>query len=139
MYITYKINFRPTYTLQDILNNPALIHEEVIEPAYENTFTKFIEEPTPEFLSELRQKYDIAHMFSQAQHIHQDNQSFMSESTDHYYHSFLIPKASGGFRRIDAPDPPLKEVQNKIKNFLENTCHILVHDTAYAFVPKRNP
>ena len=40
--------------------------------------------------------------------------------TNNLYHSFEIPKKSGGVRHIDAPTPILKEVQQKLATVLED-------------------
>lgn len=53
------------------------------------------------------------------------------------YTTFAIPKASGGVRRIDAPNDTLKEYQSQITKFLGETCRILSHDAAFAYIPKR--
>lgn len=52
------------------------------------------------------------------------------------YASFRIPKHSGGFRQIDAPNPILKTDLARIKDVLEGT-GILAHTAAYAYVPGR--
>ena len=53
------------------------------------------------------------------------------------YHTFKIPKRTGGFRDICAPSDSLKFYLTKVTNFLQNTCKMLEHDSAYAYVKGR--
>lgn len=54
------------------------------------------------------------------------------------YRSFKIPKRSGGFRQIDAPNPELMVALRELKNILELGCGALYHTSAHAYVPHRN-
>lgn len=55
------------------------------------------------------------------------------------YEQFLIPKHSGGTRRITAPNPELKSLQRNIADYLARILRVLPHDTAYAYVAGRSP
>lgn len=54
------------------------------------------------------------------------------------YDSFLIPKHSGGMRRIDAPRPELKLLLRDIKTIFETQLKFLPHDRAFAYVKERS-
>lgn len=54
-----------------------------------------------------------------------------------YYTTFKIPKASGGFRTIEAPNEELKTLLRDLKDLFQNTCYIHPHNAAYAYVPGR--
>lgn len=54
------------------------------------------------------------------------------------YHTFYIPKKSGGLRKIDQPEPELMEALNKVKFILEQVCGGLHHTAAYAYVKGRS-
>lgn len=54
------------------------------------------------------------------------------------YHSFKIPKHSGGLRQIDAPLPPLKNALYELKDILENEFGALYHTSAFAYVKGRD-
>lgn len=54
------------------------------------------------------------------------------------YTEFRIPKRSGGYRILDAPNYELKELQREILNFLSKDCKTLPHNAAHAFVKNRN-
>ena len=52
------------------------------------------------------------------------------------YHTFSIPKRSGGSRLICAPKPQLRDVQRKIYDAILK--QVETHDAAYGFVPGRS-
>lgn len=54
------------------------------------------------------------------------------------YHTFYIPKKSGGMRKIDAPCQELMEALRELKLLLETEFHALYHTSAYAYVRKRS-
>ena len=53
------------------------------------------------------------------------------------YHTFYIPKHSGGMRRIDAPNRELMDALRSLKTLLETKFHVLYHTSAYAYVTGR--
>lgn len=54
-----------------------------------------------------------------------------------FYHSFKIPKKSGGLRPIDAPDDRLKNPLRELKRILEVDFGLLYHTAAHAYVKGR--
>lgn len=54
------------------------------------------------------------------------------------YTEFKIPKASGGYRTINAPSEDLKQAQRKIVELFEKDCKILPHNAAHGYVKYRN-
>lgn len=54
------------------------------------------------------------------------------------YHTFYIPKKSGGMRRIDAPNKELMTALRELKLIFENEFHALYHTSAFAYVKKRS-
>lgn len=54
------------------------------------------------------------------------------------YYSFKIPKRSGGWRTINAPNDDLKEAQRVLAGIFENVFGALYHTSAYAYVKKRS-
>lgn len=53
------------------------------------------------------------------------------------YHTFYIPKKSGGLRRIDAPLPELMEQLRRLKGIFEDKFHVLYHTAAFAYIKQR--
>lgn len=54
------------------------------------------------------------------------------------YTFFKIPKRSGGFRQISAPEPRLMEALRELKLILELDFGALYHTCAFAYIEKRN-
>ena len=56
-----------------------------------------------------------------------------------HYQVFNIPKHSGGYRTISAPDEELKTLLRQIKDIFvaRNGLKLIMHDAAYAYVPGR--
>ena len=56
---------------------------------------------------------------------------------DEYYTTFKIPKASGGFRTIEAPNDTLKTLLRELKDIFQETLFIHPHNAAFAYIPGR--
>jgi len=54
------------------------------------------------------------------------------------YHTFHIPKSSGGLRRIDAPLPELMNALRELKTLFETYMFALYHTTAFAYIRGRS-
>lgn len=56
------------------------------------------------------------------------------------YYSFLIPKKTGGARRIDAPNPELMDALRQLKKLLETSfgAKVLYHTSAFAYIEGRS-
>lgn len=65
------------------------------------------------------------------------NKLFPEGISQDHYDSFKIPKASGGFRQIDAPKPDLMQYLSELKNTFEQKMHLKWHDNAYAYTKQR--
>lgn len=55
------------------------------------------------------------------------------------YRTFYIPKKSGGYRRIDAPNEALKQALYELKYIFENVFNMLNHTAAFAYTKGRCP
>lgn len=56
------------------------------------------------------------------------------------YYSFLIPKKTGGTRRIDAPNPELMDALRQLKKLFETSfgAKMLYHTSAFAYIEGRS-
>lgn len=61
-----------------------------------------------------------------------------TETMQEYYTTFRIPKKTGGFREINAPNEQLKYTQWCISKLLSYNTALLTHNAAYAYVAGRN-
>lgn len=60
------------------------------------------------------------------------------DNIEEMYHTFQIPKRSGGFREICAPNEEIKEIQEKILKTFTKKLKFLPHNAAHGFTKKRN-
>lgn len=64
--------------------------------------------------------------------------SLYSVARESLYDTFVIPKKSGGLRRINAPHEPLMEALRELKSIFEDKMFALYHTAAFAYVKRRN-
>lgn len=62
----------------------------------------------------------------------------LKKNLNESYETFKIPKHSGGFREIDAPNDELKAIQKRIAKFITNKLKYLPSNNAYGFIKNRN-
>ncbi len=62
---------------------------------------------------------------------------FLSSNYSSRYKTSYLPKRSGGFRRVDAPDEELKQFQREVKNVFQNKFSFLFPACAMAYAKKR--
>ena len=60
------------------------------------------------------------------------------ENRSDLYYTFYIPKNSGGYRKIDAPEDELSEALRELKKIFEDRFNALYHTSAFAYVKKRS-
>jgi hypothetical protein len=133
---------KPTFhqvTFQDLLDkfyqgelpDPQFIQN---NPKYRRTITLELPETTQLPL----EKYQIPKMIKALEELLPDISSLQNIPRQQLYHSFSIPKRTGGLRHIDAPVPELMELLRKMKGIFENNLRVLSHDAAFAYVKQRS-
>jgi RNA-directed DNA polymerase len=65
------------------------------------------------------------------------NHTYEGTKKDHF-EIFQIPKATGGFRTIKAPDKDLKERYSSILYNLQHQINLKAHEAAFAYVPAKS-
>lgn len=63
---------------------------------------------------------------------------FDASNMREHYNSFKIPKKSGGWRQIDAPNEDLKQALYSLKAIFENDFKVLYHTAAFAYIKGRS-
>lgn len=89
---------------------------------------------------------DLAHnqgksmWYHQRQNIIDNLQNIVNHYKDipYDYNTFKIPKASGGFRTIDAPNPQLKALQQQVLHWLKHDIGSIQHNAAFAYTQHRS-
>ncbi len=138
-YVTYRKNDKVIKTVKDIteLQNFIISTKDMPKHTQRKTMlTKNTSRYTKSqelykmtwYLRSLNNRYplvlDIDHLFAPD-----------VPKANHFY-KFKIPKKSGGFREITAPDPEIKKEFKRVKDYLEDNIKMLSHPSAYAYTRK---
>lgn len=134
IYITVRQS--PMYhqmTLEEFLfeteTQPSLMNDNTT-----NTRTYEVESLSRHFLSKLH----LNHLIGKLTTFNQETANLREVPRHDLYHTFYIPKKSGGLRKIDAPNPELMDTLRKLKTIFEDDFNALYHTSAFAYVRKRS-
>lgn len=86
----------------------------------------------------LRRLFDVSFATSLLRDFNIATAPLRSVSRDTLYTTFFIPKKSGGYRRIDAPKPELKDALYRLKGVFERDFLSLYHTSAFAYCKGRS-
>ena len=134
-YITMKQS--PAYrniSFEDILSGKYADAPIIISNNESNTRTYFVEKINPKFLK----KFDIDEMINILNAFCERHKSLMEVDRASLYSSFLIPKRTRGYRRIDAPNDELKFALYELKQIFEDKMFALYHTSAFAYIRNRS-
>ena len=84
-----------------------------VQPNITNTRTYYAERPN----SRLLENTNITKMIAVLREFNRSKKSLFEQDRVSLYHTFHIPKSSGGLRRIDAPTPELMNALRELKTF----------------------
>ena len=133
-YITIKqVPVYRQITFEEILAGIDDLSKFII-PNITNTRTYWVERPNPKLL----ENTDTERMIEVLRVFNQSKEALFSQDRASLYHTFHIPKNSGGLRRIDAPLPELMNALRELKTLLETYFFALYHTTAFAYVKGRS-
>jgi len=133
-YITIKQP--PVYyqmTFEDIMAGVNDLSRYVM-PNVTNTRTYWVDHPNAKLL----RNTDIPGMIGLLSAFNKSKEALFAKDRASLYHTFHIPKSSGGLRRIDAPLPELMGALRELKMLFENHMFALYHTAAFAYVRGRS-
>lgn len=119
-------------TLEEILRGHVPMSRFAVVGNTSCTTTCFVENTTQQML----QNVNVQGMIVALNKFLEQYKDLYSVERSKLYHTFYIPKNSGGFRRIDAPLPELMDALRQLKTMLEEF-GALYHTTAFAYVRGR--
>ena len=131
MYLTYNkpkniVPFKDIY--ESLLTQQNI--KPLIDPYQERNTIILTEEEH----KDLYERYQLNKMIDRLKRLAYN----CTKITDLSYHTFQIPKASGGYRTISAPNDELKTMQKKIKIAFEKDLFLLPSNNAHGFTGNRN-
>ena len=133
-YITIKAP--PVYyqiSFEDMLSGVEDLSKYVM-PNVTNTRTYWVDRPNDKLL----ENTDITGMIETLKTFNESKEALFTQDRASLYHTFYIPKSSGGLRRIDAPLPELMNALRELKTIFETRMFALYHTTAFAYVCGRS-
>jgi hypothetical protein len=105
-----------------------------VQPNITNTRTHFVQRPNDRLL----ENTNIDGMIGLLRIFNQQKEALSAQDRASLYHTFHIPKSSGGLRRIDAPLPELMNALRELKTLFETHMFAFYHTTAFAYVRGRS-
>ena len=133
-YITIKQP--PKYyqmTFEDIMAGVDDLSKYVVSNVT-GTRTYWVDQPNQRLLenTDTQKMLDVLKIFNHSK------EALFAQDRASLYHTFYIPKSSGGLRRIDAPLPELMNALRELKTLFELHMFALYHTTAFAYVRGRS-
>lgn len=137
-YITFYV--KPTYkqiSFEDIINGlNSRSYVDITDCKNMRDTRTVYREKTPE---KLISKFDINAMISFLEDYNTKyNYLIKTENKADLYHSFKIPKRSGGLRQINAPKEELMAALRDFKYLIENKLFASYHTSAFAYIKGRS-
>lgn len=134
-YITVKQP--PMYrqmTLEELLFGMDSNASMLINPNTTNTRTYEVNYINPKF----KRMFDIPLLITKLIQFNTTYEHLREQPRESLYHTFHIPKKSGGLRRIDAPNAELMTALRALKDIFEQDFKALYHTSAFAYVKERS-
>jgi len=125
--VYYQISFEDMIAGIDDLSKYVM-------PNVTNTRTYWVDHPNDRLI----ENTDVAGMIGLLNIFNTSKEALFQADRASLYHTFHIPKSSGGLRRIDAPLPELMNALRELKTLFETNMFALYHTTAFAYVRGRS-
>lgn len=121
-------------TLEEFLFEVDTRSQVMINPNLTNTRTYEVERISERFL----ERFDVDKLIVKLSQFNDSTEELRAKPRKELYHTFHIPKKSGGLRRIDAPNPELMDALRWLKIIFEKDFNALYHTSAFAYVKHRS-
>ena len=136
VYITVKQS--PQYhqmSLEELLFGEMDTRSQMpINPNLTNTRTYAVDAVSEKFTKRI----DVDKLIAILERFNEETKELRDKPRHDLYYEFHIPKKSGGLRKIDAPEPELKDALYHLKTIFEEDFFALYHTSAYAYIRKRS-
>ena len=136
VYITVKQS--PQYhqmSLEELLFGEMDARSQMpINPNLTNTRTYAVDSVSEKFTKRI----DVDKLIAKLERFNEETKELRDKPRHDLYYEFHIPKKSGGLRKIDAPEPELKDALYHLKTIFEEDFFALYHTSAYAYIRKRS-
>lgn len=135
IYITMMQHRKPRQiTWEDVIADKIVLNDYTLDNSNSTaTITRKYEHIDADVLS----KIDVNGMINWLNRYNIKHKDLYDTDKKTLYQSFKIPKKTGGFRQIDAPNEELQSALQELANFISNDCGVLYHTSAFAYVTGR--
>lgn len=125
-------------TLEEILTC-TVPTSALFDPDYEtaDTVTRWVADWNLGNHADFLRQFDFDRMIGRLERFCETYEYLYNVDRQSMYKTFYIPKETGGFRRIDAPNAELMDALRYLKTIFEVDFKPLYHTSAFAYVPKR--
>ena len=106
-------------------------------PMYKGAVTGTVTHDIRNITTEMSRRYDIYGLKKILSEFNEKHKEMIDCDHSTLYHTFYIPKKSGGLRRIDQPNPELMTALRELADIFQNKMNALYHTAAFAYVPGR--
>lgn len=120
-------------SFDDIIAGVVDMNQVVIDN-HTNTRTRYVKDISIKML----EQFNFEQMLRELKLFNTKYEKLSAERRENLYHTYHIPKRSGGIRRIDEPLPPLMSALRELKDILEKSFFAKYHTAAYAYVRGRS-
>lgn len=137
VYITVKQS--PMYhqmSLEDFLFGAPEVRASSMNPNLTNTRTYELQCVSWRFIQ--RFNVNIQLLIEVLEQFNESTKELRERPRKELYYEFYIPKKSGGFRKIDAPNQELMDALRRLKTIFEENFKVLYHTSAFAYIRKRS-
>ena len=131
-YLTYKRKEEQEKKVDwmDLILNTEITEKGRIDPT--GTITRFVEKVNPRILA----KTNFHRIEMSFYDFTKKHENLFAAKREDLYHTFYIPKHSGGLRRIDEPNSELMSALRELKDLLAENG--LYHTSAFAYIKGRS-
>ena len=136
IYITAKQHRKPRQiTWEDVIADKIIFNDFANDKSNSTaTITKKFENVDQSVLDMI----DVNGMIDWLKRFNEFNKHLFEVDRKSLYYSFKIPKHTGGFRQIDAPNDELQDALRRLVTFIKCDCGVMYHTAAFAYIPGRS-
>lgn len=139
IYITTMQHRKPRQiTWEDVIADKMVFNDFANDKSNSTATITRKYEGTEDILKEAVRMINVDGMINWLKRFNQQNEELFKADRKSLYNSFKIPKATGGFRQIDAPCDKLQDALRTLVNFIRDDCCVLYHTSAFAYVTGRS-
>ena len=135
-YITTMQHRKPKQiTWEDVIEDKEVFNEFTNDTSSSTaTITKKFEHIDDAILK----KINVRKMIDWLEKFNESHRNLFEVDRKELYRSFKIPKRTGGFRQIDAPNDELQRALRDLVTFIKEDCGVLYHTSAFAYIEGRS-